>query len=84
MTRTTQAIFKKALKLPLETRADVVEQLLDSIIEDHTSVRKKIDKAWAREARSRLNAYLRDEIEASPLEEVMKTLRKRHVSGVAK
>lgn len=78
MTRTNQAIIKKALKLPLETRAVLVEQLLDSIIEDHASVRMKIDKAWAREARDRFEAYLRGEIKARPLEEVMKTLRKRH------
>lgn len=78
MTPTTQAIFKKALKLPLETRADLVEQLLDSIIEDETPARKKIDKAWAKEARNRFKAYLRGEMEARPLEDVMETLRQRH------
>ena len=33
MTRETQAIFKKALKLPLESKADLVDLLLNSILQ---------------------------------------------------
>jgi putative addiction module component (TIGR02574 family) len=80
MTRTTQALFKKALKLPVDSRADLVELLLNSIVEEEGSSSKKIDAAWAKEARDRFDAYLRGEIQALPMDEVMKTLRKRHAS----
>lgn len=78
MTKTTQELFKKALKLPLESKADLVELLINSIVEDDGSARQKIDKAWAKEARDRFDAFLRGEIEANPIEEVMKSLKKRH------
>ena len=78
MTRATQAIFKRALRLPLESRADLVELLLNSILEDDSSARKKIDRAWAKEAKDRFEAFLRGEIKAYPMHEVMHTLRKRH------
>ncbi len=80
MTQTAKAIFNRARKLPLETRADLVELLLNSIIEDEPFDRTKIDRAWAREAKSRFDAFLRGEIKAAPMEKVMKTLRKRHAS----
>ena len=78
MTRETQAVFKKALELPMESKADLVELLLNSILEDDRSERKKIDAAWAEEAKDRFEAYLRGEIKAYPMEEVMAKLRKRH------
>lgn len=80
MTRTTKAIFQKALKLPLEARADLVELLLNSIFDDERSGQEKIDQAWAQEARDRFDAYLRGDIQAHPLDAVMKTLKKRHAS----
>jgi hypothetical protein len=78
MTRATQAIFKRALRLPLESRADLVELLLNSILEDDRSARKKIDRAWATEAKDRFEAFLRGEVKAYPMDGVMNTLRKRH------
>ncbi len=80
MTRETQAIFRKALKLPLEAKADLVELLLNCIVEEDRSSRAKIDAAWAEEARDRFEAFLRGEIQAEPLEQVMESLRKRHAS----
>jgi hypothetical protein len=80
MTRETQAIFKKALKLPLEAKADLVELLLNCIVEDEQSSRTKVDAAWAKEARDRFEAFLRGEIQAEPMDQVMKALRKRHAS----
>jgi len=80
MTRETQAIFKKALKLSLESKADLVELLLNSILEDDSTARQKIDKAWAKEARDRFDAFLRGEMRAYPMGEVMEALRKRHAS----
>ena len=78
MTAATKAIFKKALALPLESRADLVELLLNSIVEEDRAEQKKIDKAWAKEARERFDAYLRGEIQAYPIDDVMGTLKKRH------
>lgn len=78
MTRTAEAIFKKARKLPVETRADLVEFLIESIAEDDVPPRGKIDKAWAKEAKDRFAAFLRGEIKAVRMEKAMKALRKRH------
>lgn len=80
MTRETQAIFKKALKLPLEAKADLVELLLNCIVEEDRSSRAKIDAAWAKEARERFEAFLRGEIQVEPMDQVMTALRKRHAS----
>jgi len=68
------------LKLPVDSGADLVELLLNSILEEEHSAQQKIDKAWAKEARDRFDAFLRGEIQADPMEEVMKTLRKRHAT----
>ena len=78
MTRETQAIFKKALKLPLESKADLVELLLNSILEDDQSAQQEVDTAWAKEARDRFEAFLQGKVHAYPMDEVMGTLRKRH------
>ena len=80
MTKTTQAFFKKALKLPRDARADLIELLLNSILEDESSAQQKIDKAWAKEARDRFDAYLRGEMKGYPLDEVMERLKKRQAS----
>ena len=78
MTRETQAIFKKVPKLPLEAKADLVELLFNNTMEDDPSARQKIDKAWAKEARDRFDAFLRGEIQAEPMDEVMEKLKQRH------
>ena len=75
MTRETQAIFSKALKLPLEAKADLVELLLNCIVEEDRSSRAKIDAAWAKEARDRFEAFLRGEIQAEPMDQVMRSLK---------
>lgn len=80
MTRATQTLFKKALDLPLESRADLAELLLNSIVEEDRSAQKKIDAAWAKEAKDRFDAYQRGEIKVEPMDEVMAALRKRHAS----
>ncbi|HZZ82692.1 MAG TPA: addiction module protein [Gemmataceae bacterium] len=77
MTRETQALFKKALKLPLESRADLVEVLLNSILEEDQNSQRELDAAWAKEARNRFEAFLQGKIKAYPMEEVMEKLRTR-------
>jgi hypothetical protein len=77
MTRETQAVFKKALALPFESKADLVELLLNCIEEDSTA-RQRIDKAWAKEARDRFGAFLHGDLEAYPMPEVLEALKKRH------
>jgi hypothetical protein len=78
MTRETQAIFKRALALPFEAKADLVELLLNCILEEDSTGRQIVDKAWAKEARDRFEAFLHGDLEAHPMREVLETLKKRH------
>lgn len=64
----------------MESRAGLVEVLLNSILEEDRSSQTKVDAAWAKEARSRFEGFLRGEIKAYPMDEVMAALRKRHAS----
>ena len=62
MTRETQAIFKKALKLPLESKADLVELLLNSILEGDRSAQQEVDTAWGQgNARSIRGVFARQD-----------------------
>ena len=78
MTRKTQQVFKKALELPPESKPDLVEALLNSIMDDEQASQKEIDEAWAKELKDRFNAYLNGEIRAYPLENIISELRQRH------
>lgn len=80
MTRKAQELFKKALELPPESKADLVEALLNSIMDDEQASQKEIDEAWAKELKDRFDAYLHSEIKACPLEDVMPALRQRHAA----
>jgi hypothetical protein len=78
MTREIRSVFKRAIELPLDSKADLVELLLDSIRQEDSAKLRQIDKAWAKEAQDRFEAFLRGEIPASPMRAVMNTLKKRH------
>jgi Putative addiction module component len=80
MTRAIEAIFKKALNLPMENKADLVELLLNSILEEDRATLKETDAAWAKEAKDRFDAFLRGAIPAEPMDDVMASLRKRRAS----
>ena len=68
-----KALSEEARRLSPEERAELVEDLLESL----NPVDPEIDRLWAAEARDRLEAYRRGEIEAITLEEVLAGLAKR-------
>jgi putative addiction module component (TIGR02574 family) len=67
-------IFRTALSLPEETRAELADRLLQSL--DETG-QEAIDALWAREAEDRIAAFERGEVSAIPGEEVFASLRFR-------
>lgn len=62
-------IFRAALSLPQEARADLADRLLESLGE--------VDARWAEEAEDRILAYERGEIAAIPGDQVLAALRSR-------
>lgn len=69
-----EEIFRVALSLDQEVRAELADRLLESLDE---SDQEEIDRLWAREAENRLAAYERGEIAAIPGEEVLASLKRR-------
>ncbi|RPI42723.1 MAG: addiction module protein [Hyphomicrobiaceae bacterium] len=69
----TKALSEEARKLSPEDRIALIEDLQRTLV----TVDPKIERAWAEEARSRLDAYRRGELEAIPFEEVIASLMKR-------
>jgi len=68
-----KALSEQARQLTPEERIELIEDLQNSL--DRTD--PEIDRAWAEEARDRLDAYRRGEIEAVTFEEVLASLAKR-------
>jgi putative addiction module component (TIGR02574 family) len=73
MNAKTKALSQEARKLSPDERIALIEDLQRSLV----PADPEIDRAWAEEARDRLNAYRRGEIEAITLEEVIASLTKR-------
>lgn len=73
MNAKTKALSEEARKLSPEERIALIEDLQRSL----APVDPEIERAWAEEARSRLDAYRRGELEAIPFEEVIASLMKR-------
>jgi putative addiction module component (TIGR02574 family) len=63
-----KALSEQARKLTPEERIELIEDLQRSL--DPTD--PEIDRLWAEEARDRLSAYLRGEMEAIPFEEILR------------
>lgn len=74
MSASSEEILKQALALPLQERAELVEQLLATF---QTPPDPRIDELWAREAEDRLDAYDRGELTAVPADEVVERIRRR-------
>jgi len=74
MSASSEQIFKEALALPLQERAELVEQLLATF---QSPLNPHIDELWAREAEDRLDAYDRGELKAVPAEEVFNRIKQR-------
>ena len=68
-----EAIFSAALSLPAENRAALAAKLLESLEED----RADIEAAWVAEAESRLQAYDEGRLKATPIDEVLSSLRSK-------
>jgi putative addiction module component (TIGR02574 family) len=60
---TQEEIISAALNLPLESRAQLVDRLMASLM---NSEREEIDTLWAQEAEDRIEAYKNGEIDALP------------------
>jgi putative addiction module component (TIGR02574 family) len=76
MSASSEQIFKEALALPLQERAQLVEQLLATF---QSPTDPHIDELWAREAEDRLDAYDRGELKAVSVEEVFNRIKQRRV-----
>jgi putative addiction module component (TIGR02574 family) len=73
MNAKTKALLDQARQLSPEERIKLIEDLQSSL----ESIDPEIDREWAEEARDRLNAYRRGEIEAITLAEAIAGLAKR-------
>ena len=73
MATTAEEILEQLLSLPVETRARLAEQLLESLEPPDERNRQ----LWAKEAERRLDAYERGDLKAIPAEEVFARLRDR-------
>ena len=64
----TENIFKEALILKPSEKAQLVDELLQSL--DRPD--KEIEKLWAKEVEARIDAYDKGQIKAVSLEEVLR------------
>ena len=69
-------IFRAALSLNQEVRAELADRLLESLDESDQD-QEELDRLWTREAENRLAAYERGEIAAIPGEAVFASLKRR-------
>ena len=76
MSTSREQILKEAPALPLQERAELVEQLLATF---QSPPDPYIDELWAHEAKDRLGAYNRGELKAVPAEEVFNRIKQRRV-----
>jgi putative addiction module component (TIGR02574 family) len=75
VSRRVKDLVAEALELPLDARADLASQLLDSL--DDLS-EEEIDQLWAAEAERRYAAYQAGTMEAVPAEVVFSRVRSRN------
>ena len=68
-----KSLSEQARQLTPEERIELIEDLLGSL----DPVDPEIDRLWAEEARDRLAAYLRGELQATTLEEVIQRHQRR-------
>jgi len=74
MTAVAEKVLREALALPPVDRAELIERLFRSFDSPGNS---PIDSAWATEVESRIDAYNRGEIAASPAEDVLARISRR-------
>ena len=69
-----EKILAEALTLPEKQRADLADDLWFSLNE---MTQEQIDREWFKELKRRWAEYERGEVEALPLDEVMREARQR-------
>ncbi len=74
MTAITERMLNDALALPPIERAELIQRLLQSFDE---SMDNHIDTAWTEEVESRIDAYEKGLLSASPAEEVLNRINRR-------
>jgi putative addiction module component (TIGR02574 family) len=71
MTARAEQLLADALQLSLGERAQLAEQLFSSLDISQT----ELDRLWAEEADSRIDAYKSGKIKAIPVRQVFKNIR---------
>ncbi len=74
MSANSEQVLKEALALPLQERAELVEQLLATF---QSPPDPHLDELWVRESEDRLAAYDRGELKAVPSDEVFDRIKQR-------
>ena len=74
MTATTERVLNDALALPPIERAELIQRLFQNF---DASGNKHIDTAWAEEIESRIEAYDKGLLRASPAEDVLARINQR-------
>ena len=69
----TEELFDKAVSLPVEIRAQLIDKLLRSI----HPVQKEIDELWAAEAEKRVEEIKSGKVKTTPGDEVFKKILSR-------
>jgi putative addiction module component (TIGR02574 family) len=74
MTKSAQYVMDEALALPPVDRASIIEGLISSF-DPHR--RDAIDKAWAKEAESRIDAHDKGLLSSRPLAQLLRRVNKK-------
>jgi putative addiction module component (TIGR02574 family) len=73
MTARTEQVLSEALSLPPSERAQLAERLFSSL----DISQEELDRLWAQEANSRIDAYDRGDIKAVSANDVFKNISRR-------
>jgi putative addiction module component (TIGR02574 family) len=73
MTARTEQVLSEALSLPPSERAQLAERLFSSL----DISQEELDRLWAQEADSRIDAYDRGDIKAVSANDVFKNISRR-------
>jgi len=74
MSDLAKKFLEEALLLPINDRAELIEQLLQSL---NTPTQIEIDRLWAEEAESRIKEYDQGKVKSLDGELVIRELRER-------
>ncbi len=75
MSDLARKFMKEALLLPLEDRAELVEQLLQSL---NIPTQEEIDRLWIEEAEKRVREYEEGKIKSLDGEQVLREIRNKY------